>query len=167
MRKIYTIIALFMLLIANVSSSFAQDKAPQPGEIAPDFTLTTPQGDSVSLSDYRGKYVLVDFWASWCRDCRIENPAVVELNNKYGGDKFVILGVSMDKEREAWLKAIEKDGLTWTQVSDLGGWKSAPALMYNIKWIPTNFLLDPDGKIITTGKDITNAKAELEKIFGK
>lgn len=167
MKKINKILVLLLIFAGSVSAAFAQDNAPQPGEMAPDFTLTTPQGDSVSLSDFRGKYVLVDFWASWCRDCRKENPAVVELNKKYDGEKFAIISVSLDKEREAWLKAIEKDGLTWTQVSDLEGWQSAPARNYEIKWIPTNFLIDPEGKVITSGKDITNATAALQEIFGK
>lgn len=166
MRKIFTFITL-LLLAVNAPQAFSQNKAPQPGEIAPDFTLATPQGDSISLSDYRGKYVLIDFWASWCRDCRKENPAVVDLNRKYSGNKFAIIGVSMDKDKAAWLKAIEKDGLTWTQVSDLKGWQSVPAPAYEIKWIPTNFLIDPDGKVITTGKDLTNASAALKEIFGE
>ncbi|MDE5675183.1 MAG: TlpA family protein disulfide reductase [Muribaculaceae bacterium] len=167
MRKIYALTTLLLLFAENETGVFAQNKAPQAGEMAPDFTLATPLGDSISLSDYRGKYVLIDFWASWCRDCRKENPAVVELNRKYAGDKFAIIGVSMDKDKEAWLKAIEKDGLTWTQVSELKGWQSVPAPAYEIKWIPTNFLIGPDGKVITTGKDLTNATAALKEIFGE
>lgn len=120
------------------------------GQIAPDFAQQTPKGDTVKLSDFRGKYLLLDFWASWCGPCRADNPNLVKTYDQYKDKGFEILGVSMDNpgQRDAWLKAIEADGLTWPQVSDLRGWKNKVAVLYGITMIPANFLLDPDGKII-------------------
>ncbi|HTB07560.1 MAG TPA: TlpA disulfide reductase family protein [Bacteroidia bacterium] len=119
-----------------------------PGQPAPEFTLSDTAGKPVALSSFHGKYVLVDFWASWCGPCRRENPNVVAAYGKYKSKNFTILGVSLDDQKEPWLKAIHADGLHWNQVSDLKGWQSAAAAMYGIKSIPSNFLLDPDGKII-------------------
>lgn len=118
------------------------------GNVAPDFTARTPGGEEISLSSYRGKYVFVDFWASWCAPCRHENPNVVKAYATYKSDKFDILGVSLDQDKAAWENAISKDGLTWKQVSDLMGWQSMLAMSYAIRAIPANFLIDPQGKII-------------------
>ena len=120
------------------------------GQLAPAFSQTTPEGKTVSLADYRGKYVLVDFWASWCGPCRAENPAVTNVYNQYKGRNFDILGVSLDDEkgRAKWLKAIQDDHLAWTQVSDLKGWQNAVAQRYAVRAIPQNFLVGPDGKIV-------------------
>ena len=96
---------------------------PKIGKPAPDITLNNPDGKSVSLSSLRGKYVLIDFWASWCGPCRQENPNVVRMYNKFKGKNFEIFGVSLDKEKDKWLAAIEKDKLTWTHVSDLKFWQ--------------------------------------------
>ncbi len=125
-------------------------KATAVGSMAPDFTQNDVNGKPVSLSSFRGKYVLIDFWASWCGPCRQENPNVVKAYNKYKGKKFTILGVSLDKPeaRNNWLAAIKNDGLTWTQVSDLKYWNNEAAQLYNISSIPANFLLDPEGRII-------------------
>jgi len=122
------------------------------GATAPDFTQATPDGQPLTLSSLRGKYVLIDFWASWCGPCRRENPNVVAAYNKFKDKGFTILGVSLDKDtgREAWLKAIEKDGLAWNQVSDLKYWQNAAAKDYGVQAIPQNFLLDPSGKIVAT-----------------
>jgi peroxiredoxin len=120
------------------------------GAVAPNFTQNDPNGKPVSLTDFRGKYVLVDFWASWCGPCRMENPHVVKTYNEFKDKNFTVLGVSLDREngREDWLKAIEKDQLTWTQVSDLKFWKNEAAVLYNVRGIPDNFLIDPKGVIV-------------------
>ncbi|GHV20241.1 thiol:disulfide interchange protein [Bacteroidia bacterium] len=134
------------------------------GAIAPEFTQESPEGKQIKLSDFRGKYLLIDFWASWCGPCRKENPNVVEAYNKYKVKNFEILGVSLDSKKDAWLAAIEKDGLTWPQVSDLEYWKNAVAQQYAVQSIPQNFLLDPNGKIIAKnlrGEDLSKKLAEL------
>jgi peroxiredoxin len=118
------------------------------GQPAPDFTLEDPKGKPVALSSFRGKYLLVDFWASWCGPCRRENPAVVKAYKHWHPKGFNILGVSLDDNRAKWLEAVEKDSLTWTQVSDLKGWQNAAARLYGIRGIPINFLVDGQGKIV-------------------
>jgi peroxiredoxin len=119
------------------------------GKPAPDFTLNTPDGTTAKFSDKLGKgYVLLDFWAAWCGPCRRENPNVVRVFNKYKDKGFDVYGVSLDHDREAWIKAIAKDSLAWTHVSDLRYWESAPAKLYGVRAIPSNFLIDKDGIIV-------------------
>jgi peroxiredoxin len=139
------------------------------GTIAPDFTQNDVNGVPVKLSSFRGKYVLIDFWASWCGPCREENPNVVRVFNKYKEKNFTILGVSLDKQsgKADWLAAIKSDGLNWTQVSDLKFWSNQAATLYYVSSIPANFLIDPSGKIIAKdlrGDDLDN---KLKEVLGK
>jgi peroxiredoxin len=139
------------------------------GKNAPDFTQNNPDGNPVSLSDFLGKYVLLDFWASWCGPCRQENPHLVKAYAAYKDKGFEILGVSLDNKdgKEAWVNAIEKDGLTWTQVSDLNAWNNAVARFYGVRAIPQSFLIDPQGIIIAQDLRGEALKKKLEEIFGK
>lgn len=123
------------------------------GALLGDFSQADTSGNPISLASFRGKYVLVDFWASWCGPCRHENPNLVKAFHKYKNKNFTVLGVSLDKDKASWLDAIKMDGLEWTHVSDLQGWANAVAAQFKIQSIPQNFLLDPEGKII--GKNLT------------
>lgn len=138
----------------------------QIGKIAPDFTLPDTEGKSVSLRDFRGKYVLLDFWASWCPPCRRENPNVVKAFNNYKDKNFTIIGISLDRDKKKWLKGIEDDKLTWTHLSDLKYWDSEIPALYGVRGIPANVLLDPDGVIVAkniTGEELHEKLAELIK----
>ncbi len=131
---------------------------------APNLTMTDVNGKTVNVSDFKGKYLLLDFWASWCAPCRQENPNVVAAYNKFKNRNFTILGVSLDENRESWKKAIQQDGLTWSHMSDLKQWESSAVQPYGIEGIPFNVLIDPAGKIIASslrGEELTKKLEEV------
>jgi peroxiredoxin len=153
----------------QLKESFAPLKATALGTLAPDFTQNDVDGKPVKLSSFKGKYVLLDFWASWCGPCRQENPNVVRVYNKYKNKNFTVLGVSLDRPngKADWLKAIKDDGLTWTHVSDLKFWNNAAAGLYFVQSIPQNYLIDPQGKIVAKNLRGADLEAKLIELLGK
>jgi peroxiredoxin len=153
----------------QLKESFAPLKATALGTLAPDFTQNDVDGKPVKLSSFKGKYVLLDFWASWCGPCRQENPNVVRVYNKYKTKNFTVLGVSLDRPngKADWLKAIKDDGLTWTHVSDLKYWNNAAAGLYFVQSIPQNYLIDPQGKIVAKNLRGADLEAKLIELLGK
>ncbi len=150
---------------AQIRSSIEKERSFMVGGTPPDFTQAAPDGSAISLSDLRGKVVLIDFWASWCGPCRRENPNVVRLYQKYKDKGFEIIGVSLDRSRERWLQAIDQDGLDWVHVSDLKHWQNEVAKLYNVSSIPQTFLVDTEGRII--GKNLRGQRLanKLSEIF--
>lgn len=142
-------------------------KKTDPGKMAMDFTQNDSTGKPVRLSDFRGHYVLLDFWASWCEPCRAENPNYLRAYNKYKDRNFTILGVSLDEEKgkRAWINSVKVDGMPWTQISDLEGFKSKAAVMYGVDAIPSNFLIDPNGKIIAKNLRGEALDKKLSELF--
>ncbi len=139
-----------------------------PGKLAPEIAMKDPDGKERKLSDLRGKVVMIDFWASWCRPCRMENPNVVKLYKKYHDKGFEIFSVSLDKDRDAWLLAIDQDGLEWeNHVSDLKGWNSSGGHAYGITSVPNTVLVDREGRIIARGLRGNDLLKKLKEIFGE
>ena len=156
-----------ILILCLFSMSFKEKEKTglREGDIAPEISLPTPRGDTLKLSSLRGHMVLVHFWASWCIPCRHDSKDLVKLYDKYKdkefntGHGFVILCVSLDEKKDEWVKAIEEDGLNWDyHVSDLKRWKSAAALQYRVGFVPDNFLIDGNGKILAQGNIMHNLK---------
>ena len=149
-----------------IAAQIAKLESTAIGQIAPNFTVTTPEGESISLYDIKGKVKLIDFWASWCGPCRGENPHVVEIYKEYHPKGLEILGVSLDNNQEAWVKAIEDDGLTWNHVSDLKGWENAAAQLYGVNSIPHLLVLDENNQIVARnlhGQELKDKIAEMLK----
>jgi peroxiredoxin len=149
----------------ELSSQVEKLKITAIGQLAPEIALTNPNGQVVKLSSLRGKYVLIDFWAKWCGPCRRENPNVVKAYKRFKDKGFEVFGVSLDRNKEDWLKAIAEDGLTWTHVSDLKYFESQAAKDYNINAIPFSILLDKTGKIIAKNLRGAALEQKLEEVF--
>jgi len=178
MRKIFVIslIAIsFIFIPTTISSAQSQrETGLQIGNIIPDIKMNDVDGNPRSISDLRGNVVFVDFWASWCKPCRRENPAVVEAYNAYSkkdfrdADGFKVFSISLDKNKEDWTKAIEADGLVWDEhVSDLQGWRSNAAKKFNVRAIPMNYLIDQNGVIIAKNLRGEQLMETLENLIEK
>lgn len=148
-----------------INQQIQESKINPIGSVIKDFTQTDTSGNPVNISSFRGKYVLLDFWASWCRPCRMENPNVVAAYNKFHDKNFTILSVSLDQAKPAWLNAIQMDGLKWNHVSDLKGWNNDVASLFHITSIPQNLLIDPDGKIIAKNLRGTVLESKLNAVL--
>ena len=174
MKKILCILGMVLSLSLglNAQNAAKEDLDSQyavnlikKGEKAPDFAIPTPEGKTVKLSDYKGKYVVLDFWASWCKDCRADIPVIKAAYEKYSKKGVVFIGVSFDDDKEAWTGAIKEFDLRYVQVSELKKWRrtDVPPL-YKIDWIPTMYIIDPKGKVVLATVESEKMVKELEKL---
>lgn len=135
------------------------------GSFAPNFSLPDPEGNLVQLSDFYGKYVFLDFWASWCQPCRKENPDLVKIYDRFKNQNFEIVGIALDKKKDRWLNAVKSDGLEWPQLSDLKYFDSEIIELYGIVNVPTTLLLDPEGKIIAKNLHASDLEKKLSELL--
>lgn len=161
---------LITLLWSACVFAQAEEKKEAPlgfqlGDTAADFVQKDVQGNDIRLSNFKGNYILIDFWASWCAPCRSEMPSFIAVYNKYHGKGFEILAVSLDKKKEMWTQAIEKEKIPWVNVSDLKGWTGSAARTYKIIALPSNLLIDPTGKIIAKNLHADMLAQKLKEIY--
>jgi len=155
---------LFILIIGSFVVAKAQ---PKPGDLAYDINLTSPKGDTISLSSMQGKVVLIDFWASWCGPCRLSNRQLVKLYSKYKDKGFEIYGVSLDENKKDWMRAIKQDKIAWTQVIDNRGWEAQTAIDWNLYQIPTSYLVNKDGIIVGVDLEKNDLEKALKDLLGR
>ena len=163
---------LMMLLLCLTTTVNAQEDDSKytadllkPGTTAPAFKLPTADGKMISLSDFKGKYVVLDFFASWCPDCRKDAPDVLKIYNAYKNKKVAVLGVSFDTDKAKWTTYAKEAGLVYPQVSELKKWKETKIIgLYNIKWIPSLYLINPQGKVVMTSIHASNIEAKLKTL---
>jgi len=168
MKKVIGILSVALMLSAGTVWGQYENQKIKVGEPAPELSYASPEGNTYSLvKEGKGRYVLLDFWASWCVPCRKGNPAVVKAFNAYKDKNFTILSVSLDQPgaKDKWLKAIHDDGLTWTHVSDLNWWDNAVSRQYDIRSIPANYLLGPDGVILAKNLRGEELEKKLEEVL--
>jgi len=160
---------LFAKALENKKKAAYSQKPTNIGNVAPELKQPDVSGKIISLSQFKGKYVLIDFWASWCKPCRAENPNLVEQYQQFKEKGLEIIGISLDgiAQKQAWINAIKTDGLSWLQVSDLKAWQNTAALDYGVKAIPENFLIDPSGKIIAKNLRGQDLRSKLTQLFAK
>ncbi|MBL0232934.1 MAG: TlpA family protein disulfide reductase [Chitinophagaceae bacterium] len=159
----YFIILLFSIFLFN-ARAIAQ---PKQGQLAEDIALPTPEGDTLHLSDLKGKVVLLDFWASWCGPCRVANRGMAKIYSKFRDKGFEIFSVSIDNEKKDWIKAIKKDNITWKQVNMPGSWESPIARRWGIEAIPTSYLIDRDGHLVAMDLEGKQLEETLKYLLGK
>jgi len=155
------------LFIGIICLSIAAKAQPKPGELAYEISLTSPKGDTVSLSSLQGKVVLIDFWASWCGPCRLSNRHLVKLYSKYKSKGFEIYGVSLDENKKDWMRAIKQDRINWLQVIDSRGWEASTAIDWNLYQIPTSYLINKDGIIVGVDLEKNDLEKALKDLLGQ